>query len=361
MKQSYLEYEIIFNSILAAESLYPTSRQKFHLTCKLIDYLDNWHFSNNSAYRNMVLSDGSQALGVQAFGVPVRLFKQKDLISLPKNKIIKTMLSSGTTGQQQAKIYLDKNTARNQSLILSRIMSDLLGSKRQPMLIIDSERIAKDRTVFSARTAGIRGFSIFGKDVHFALDENLDFNKDVVVKFFNKYKDQPKLVFGFTFLVWQKFVKKIRKLKNTINFEGSTVLHGGGWKNIESKKVSRKEFKKAFLDLNFKSVHDYYGMVEQTGSIFIECNKGYFHSNIFNDIKVIDPLNLREKEYGEAGLISLESIAPLSYPGHRILTEDIGIIFGEDNCSCGRSGKFFKVNGRLPKSEIRGCSNVIQL
>ena len=61
------------------------------------------------------------------------------------------------------------------------------------------------------------------------------------------------------------------------------------------------------------------------------------------------------------GLLSLESIIPFSYPGHRILTEDIGVILGEDNCSCGKRGKFFLVNGRLPKSEIRGCSNVIEI
>jgi len=361
MNQSYVEYETILNSILAAESLYPTHHQKLDLTCKLTGYLDDWHFSNNSDYRNMVLSDGNNALGIRSFGIPVRLFKQRDLMSVSRNQIVKTMLSSGTTGQQKAKIYLDKNTARNQSLILSRIMSDLLGSKRLPMLIIDSERIAKDRTVFSARTAGIRGFSIFGKDVHFALTENLDFNKDVVVDFFTKYKDQPKLLFGFTFLIWQKFFKNIEKLEDTVNFEGSTILHGGGWKKIESEKISKNEFKKYFLDLSFKNVHDYYGMVEQTGSIFIECEKGYFHSNIFNNIKVIDPLNFKEKKYGEAGLVSLESIAPFSYPGHRILTEDIGMIIGEDTCSCGRGGKYFEINGRLPKSEIRGCSNVIQL
>ncbi|MHB8062980.1 MAG: LuxE/PaaK family acyltransferase [Ruminiclostridium sp.] len=48
---------------------------------------------------------------------------------------------------------------------------------------------------------------------------------------------------------------------------------------------------------------------------------------------------------------------PRSYPGHALLTEDKGIILGEDDCPCGRFGKYFKVTGRIPKAEIRGCSD----
>jgi hypothetical protein len=30
---------------------------------------------------------------------------------------------------------------------------------------------------------------------------------------------------------------------------------------------------------------------------------------------------------------------------------------GEDDCSCGRLGKYFQVHGRLAKAEVRGCSD----
>ena len=49
---------------------------------------------------------------------------------------------------------------------------------------------------------------------------------------------------------------------------------------------------------------------------------------------------------------------PTSYPGHNILTEDIGEIVGEDNCKCGKQGKYFQVYGRAKEAEIRGCSDV---
>ncbi|MDP7040605.1 MAG: acyl-protein synthetase, partial [Myxococcota bacterium] len=51
------------------------------------------------------------------------------------------------------------------------------------------------------------------------------------------------------------------------------------------------------------------------------------------------------------------SLLPWSYPGHILLTEDEGEILGEDDCPCGRLGKYFKIHGRIAEAEIRGCSD----
>ena len=59
------------------------------------------------------------------------------------------------------------------------------------------------------------------------------------------------------------------------------------------------------------------------------------------------------------GMVQLISPLAFSYPGHNIITEDIGMIYGEDNCKCKRKGKYFHVFGRMEKSEIRGCSDTI--
>ena len=136
------------------------------------------------------------------------------------------------------------------------------------------------------------------------------------------------------------------------------MIHGGGWKKIENAALSKNEFKKKLLNLfGIKSVYDYYGMVEQTGSIFIECGEGHFHSSIFSDIFVRKPIDFSLASIGESGLIQLISTLPLSYPGFSILTEDIGVFLGEDDCKCGRLGKYFQVEGRVKDSEIRGCSD----
>ena len=42
--------------------------------------------------------------------LPVRLFKEFELRSVPKEEIAKTMTSSGTTGQQKSQIFVDRTT-----------------------------------------------------------------------------------------------------------------------------------------------------------------------------------------------------------------------------------------------------------
>lgn len=87
--------------------------------------------------------------------LPVRLFKEYDLLSVDRADVVKTMTSSGTSGQQVSRIFLDKTTAAQQTKALSRIVASYLGSKRLPMLILDTAAVVKDRATFSARGAGI--------------------------------------------------------------------------------------------------------------------------------------------------------------------------------------------------------------
>ena len=104
-------------------------------------------------------------------------------------------------------------------------------------------------------------------------------------------------------------------------------------------------------------VHSFYGMAEQTGSIHMECEFGCLHASNFGQIVVRDPVSFKPLAFGHPGLIETVSVLPWSYPGHVLLTEDIGEVLGEDDCPCGRKGRYFAVHGRLPKAEERGCSD----
>jgi hypothetical protein len=97
-------------------------------------------------------------------------------------------------------------------------------------------------------------------------------------------------------------------------------------------------------------------MVEQTGSVFVECDEGYFHPSIYSEVLIRDE-NLDVVKNGEQGLIQVMTVLAESYPGHNLLTDDIGIIEGSDHCQCGRRGKYFSVLGRAPGVELRGCSD----
>jgi phenylacetate-coenzyme A ligase PaaK-like adenylate-forming protein len=290
--------------------------------------------------------------------LPVRLFKMLDLLSVGKKDIIKTMTSSGTSGQAVSRIYLDRETSFNQTKVLTKIVSSFIGNKRVPMIIIDTDAVVKDRNLFSARGAGILGFSMFGHKRIYALNEDMELNTDLILEFLEKHKNERIFLFGFTFMIWQHFYKQLIEKKIKLSIPNSVLIHGGGWKKLVNESISSNDFKKKLEAVcGISNVHDYYGMVEQTGSIYMECEYGHLHTPIFSDIIIRRAFDFSIAEKGEKGIIQVVSILPRSYPGHSLLTEDEGILLGEDDCLCGRLGKYFKIVGRLKNAEIRGCSD----
>jgi len=290
--------------------------------------------------------------------LPVRLFKMFDLYSIPKETIIKTMTSSGTSGQKVSKIYLDKKATLNQTISLTKIVSTYLGSKRTPMIIIDTASILKDRKMFSARGAGILGFSIFGAKRIYALNEDMELNIDDVLSFIKQHQGNRFFIFGFTFMIYQHFINELKKRNLKIDLSNAVLIHGGGWKKLTKEAITTTEFRRLLYELcGIQSVHDYYGMVEQTGSIYMECENGNLHAPIFSDVIVRRAHDYSIADVGEQGIIQVLSVLPTSYPGHSLLTEDEGILLGEDDCSCGRLGKYFRIIGRIKNAEIRGCSD----
>ena len=132
----------------------------------------------------------------------------------------------------------------------------------------------------------------------------------------------------------------------------------GDGKKLAEQAVSNNVFKKTLAtSCGVKKVYNYYGMVEQTGSIYMECEQGHLHSSIYSDIIIRRSKDFSVADIGEDGIVQVVSVLPYSYPGHSLLTEDDGVLLGEDDCPCGRKGKYFNIHGRLKNAEIRGCSD----
>ena len=333
----------------------------------LLNKLTIHHYNNCKEYKKIIDASSfniqSEIDKKEIPFLPVRLFKLIDLKSIKNEDVVKTMTSSGTTGQAVSKIYLDKETALNQTKVLTKIVSSLIGKHRMPMLIIDSESVIRDRKLFSARGAGIIGFSLFASKKLFVLNEKMQINIEALKIFMDQNKGQRILIFGFTFMIWQHFYKELVEKNIKIDLSNSILLHGGGWKKLVNEYITNEQFKIKLHEqtqLSLGNIHDYYGMVEQTGSIYLECECGYLHAPIFSDIIIRDPINFNVLNFGEKGIIQVLSLLPKSYPGHSLLTEDEGMIIGEDDCKCGRKGKYFRVLGRLKNAEIRGCSDTYE-
>jgi hypothetical protein len=322
------------------------------------------HRANSAQYRAILDSYGDTPPpgGADAPFLPVSLFKLQDIASVPADKVFKTMTSSGTTGQRPSRIFLDADTAQMQTRVLARIVGDFIGRQRLPMLIIDHPSVIKDRRSFSARGAGILGMMTFGRAHRFALsDETMAIDWASVDALAEAFPGQPILAFGFTFMVWQHFIRQLEAAGRTLPFKEAILVHSGGWKKLEAEAVSNEVFKaRAAAAAGFTRVHNFYGMVEQTGSIFMECEAGRLHTSIFSDVIIRDARTWAELPIGAEGLVQVLSVLPRSYPGHSLLTEDRGVITGEDDCPCGRLGKTIRILGRIPKAEVRGCSDTFQ-
>jgi phenylacetate-coenzyme A ligase PaaK-like adenylate-forming protein len=323
------------------------------------------HYSKCQEYRRIIDALGYHIEVAQNYEelplLPVRLFKDLELKSIEKEDIFKVMTSSATTGQAVSKIYLDKNTAANQQKTLVKIVSDFTGKGRLPMIIIDCPSVIKDRTNFSARGAGILGFSILSSDRIYALDDEFNIDFDAINAFLEKHKEKKILIFGFTFMIWQYFYKSLNQSSVKYDFSDAILIHGGGWKKLQQEAVESIVFKEELKRIcGISSIYDYYGMVEQTGCIYMECEHGHLHASIFSDVITRRTKDFSVCDIGEEGIIQVVSMLPESYPGHSILTEDMGIILGEDDCPCGRLGKYFKIIGRMKNAEVRGCSDTIQ-
>ena len=289
---------------------------------------------------------------------PVRMFKERDLISIDKADVFKVMTSSGTTGQAVSKIYLDKGTAMAQQKVMLKILEDFIGKQRLPMLIIDTPNVIKNKDLFSARGAAIIGLRFMSREMVYALNKDMGLNIEVVEDFLNRNGQRPFLIFGFTFMVWMHLLMEARYLGKEWDMSNGILFTGGGWKKLETEAISREKFKESFKEtLGINRFLDHYGMVEQTGCIYAECECGHLHASNYSDVIVRRYEDFSVCDIGEKGLIQVVSVIPGSYPGHSLITEDEGIVLGEDNCPCGRKGKYVKILGRIKSAELRGCSD----
>lgn len=331
----------------------------------VLSELTRYHYKNCKEYQqilNLMRYNPERNVPIEEQPmIPVRLFKEYDLLSTPKEEIVKIMTSSGTTGQKVSKIFLDKENTRRQTKVLADIIASYIGKKRLPLLILDTQMALKDRSMFSARGAGIVGFSTFGRDVTYALDENMKIDIPAIQNFLDRHRGEQILLFGYTYMIWQYVVCALKEADMSMNIDDGRLFHIGGWKKLKDQAVDALIYNQLVQDvLGNVKVHNYYGMAEQLGSVFVECEYGHMHCSNFSDVVIRRPSDFSCANQGEKGIMELLSLLPISYPGHVLLTEDEGKILGEDDCPCGRKGKYFKIYGRIKGAEVRGCSDTYE-
>ena len=294
--------------------------------------------------------------------LPVSVFKKFDLCAVTSNQVARVLHSSGTGGAV-SRIFLDRETAFRQQRTLAAILQYFLGKKRRPYLVLDTREAVEGTGPISARGAAILGLAPYSSETSYAMHgspENCKIDLGSVQQFFEKNEGKEVLLFGFSYIVWLRFIRPLQEAGITFHHPQLTLLHSGGWKKLTNQAVTNEVFDKtceSLLGSEKGAVRDMYGMVEQVGSVFIDCPAGNKHSANFAEIIIRDPRSFQPVRSRETGFIQLLSALPTSYPGQSILTEDLGVLLGEDDCPCGTTGRYFRFVGRMQRAEIRGCGD----
>lgn len=344
----------------APYSLPQMEREK--LLLEGLNKLTTFHRGACEPYRRML--DGAWNGGSTAGALdeipylPVSLFKTQRLQSVADEAIRMTMTSSGTTGQAVSKIAIDAETSLIQQKALANSLMHVLGRKRLPMLVIDTDAVFKEIATISARGAGVLGLMRYGHKHAFALDRSLQPDFDAVRTFLAEHGDAPFFMFGFTYMVWINFYEQFKN--SGLDLSRGILIHSGGWKKMVERSVDNTVFRESLKEaFGLTRIHNFYGMVEQIGSIFLEGADGLLYPPNFADVIIRDPETWRPCEPGEAGIIQVLSLLPHSYPGHSLLTEDLGVVRSIDTGREGWMGKGLQVLGRVARAELRGCSDVL--
>lgn len=332
-----------------------------------------FHYENNEKYKRFCDIKGfcpSDFKGDIAEIPPVQVsvFKNlgRELASVPKEQI-KLILQSSATSGVPSSIPVDKMTSRRQAKAMVHVIGDYIGNERKPFLIMDVDPSTGFRDILGARFAAVSGYLNFASKAGYFLkvNENRKYYFDVDgMKSFIEELDpgEPAVVFGFTYILYSEVICPLTR--QNIQFSlprGSKIIHIGGWKKLESEKISREEFNQRaakLFGIEPEDVIDIYGFTEQMGLNYPTCPCGCKHASIYSEVIVRDVRTKQVLPSGKEGLLEFITPVPHSYPGNAVLTDDIGVI-EEGICPYGRAGTRFRVLGRLKNAEIRGCGDIL--
>ncbi len=167
-----------------------------------LDRLTRHHYARSPIYRRIVdgAFGGLKSVAYECYEdlpfVPVSLFKQVELRSVPSGEVFRVLTSSGTSGQALSRVYLDRETAARQAKALVRIVQQFIGKDRMPMVILDHPGAILGRESFSARGAGILGLMQFGRQPVYALRQDMSLDLERIEAYLGSHSGQRVLFLG---------------------------------------------------------------------------------------------------------------------------------------------------------------------
>lgn len=297
--------------------------------------------------------------------IHANLFKQYEILSVPREDIVFYATSSGTGGQK-SQMFFDKDTQDfGNSMIENEFRYfGFLSQEPTNYLLFTYEPSQKSKDLGTAQTdMGLLAYAPV-HETFFALRYNgvgHDFDAYGTIAALEKYEEQglPVRIFGFPsflyFTVNQMKETGHRPLK--LNPRSMTML-GGGWKGYADKQISKTELYalvEEMLGIPEANCRDGYGSTEHSVPYF-ECPHHHFHIPVYSRMFIRDVKTLEPLPYGQPGFANFVTPHLLSVPAVSVLMGDMAVLHAPEECGCGLKTPWMEILGRAGTSKAKSCA-----
>jgi long-chain-fatty-acid---luciferin-component ligase len=338
------------------------------LTVHLVRQSLAFHYAANPMFRrqcdlNRVTPDDLHHVG--DLGriplIPVQTFKghqARSLLSVPLEAIDLEAQSTGTGGIP--------SVARRDAATTTRACLALLALYREFFGIVGGVGLFLCPSPAETPEMGmVKVFNLFAGllDDRAYLVRDFAFDPAAAVAYLRTWAGrQTRHLFGPPFLI----ARLLRYLEeNNLHLPldaGSFAVTLGGWKRFNRERISRPVLDRklqALLGLGPGNSRDMYGMIE-SNLLAIECERHRKHVPPWCHVTVRDPNDTRALvPVGQPGVLGILDTLSSSYPGF-LLSQDVGRVWPQTECPCGRSGQVISCLGRLGGAEPGCCAVTIE-
>lgn len=302
--------------------------------------------------------------------IPTLFFKHHRMDSVPKNKLLTTATSSGTSGTTSAIGYDVPSLLKGLGMVLSVGKKHKLWSLRPCHYIIlgyearnvlgrkndiEEKAVAKTAYGFTFFAPALsRTYALPYVNGEYKLD--LETIKKKLVEY-SKGKT-PVRIIGFPFHAYWLLSRMKEEGTKCPLPKGSLISFGGGWKQYYTERADKQEMYdlvEEILDIKEAMCREFFGAVEHP-ILYCDCPKHHFHVPIYSRVLIRDVETYEPLPNGEVGLVNLLTPMVGSAPILSVMTDDLGILHDGAECGCGIDTPYLEILGRVGMEDITTCA-----
>ena len=216
-----MEEQVSYMDELFGLPVYSDDAKRQELYLKSLQEELVFHYEHNEMYHQFCDRKGfnpySEIKSLEDIPpVAVSVFKDlgMGLSSVPKEDIKLRLQSSATSGTPST-IVVDRITSKRQAKAMVKVIQEVIGKERKPFLVMDMDPRSEFRSLLGARFAAITGYLNFASKAGYFLkakDGVSYFDVDAMREYVAGIdKNQPVVVFGFTYILYSNVLKSLGK------------------------------------------------------------------------------------------------------------------------------------------------------